>query len=288
MVSDYVMTEHDCAGQRIPPESVGMGAYQMDSHNTQRYVTEDGLVQDEGDVQVSPGGPYVISYGSIIPKKAECENLLVPAAVSSSHIAYGSIRMEPVFMILGQSAATGAVFAIEAGSAVQDVPYVKLREQLLKDGQSLDLPKGIKAKIYIPLSKLQGVVVDDADAKYAGDWIRSQGSPQFIEDGYHQDKNEGKGEKTATFIAELKEAGQYEVRITYPESGNRASNVPVAIHHQGGETVVKVNQKENDSKDFGFISLGVFEFKKGAAKVVISNKGTKGYVIVDAVQWLKE
>lgn len=266
MVGAYVTTELDCRRVRVAKDSVGIGSYQMDSHNTQRYVTEDGLVQDEGDVQVSPGGPYVISYGSIIPKKAECENLLVPAAVSSSHIAYGSIRMEPVFMILGQSAATGAVFAIEAGSAVQDVPYAKLREQLLKDGQSLDLPKGIKAKIYIPLAKMKGVVVDDADAEYQGEWIRSQGSPQFIEDGYHQDKNDGKGEKSATFTVELKEAGKYDVRITYPANTNRASNVPVTIHHQGGQTTVEVNQKVNESKEFGFISLGVLNSEKERAR----------------------
>ncbi len=288
MVGTYVTTELDCRRVRVAKDSVGIGSYQMDSHNTQRYVTEDGLVQDEGDVQVSPGGPYVISYGSIIPKKDECENLLVPAAVSSSHIAYGSIRMEPVFMILGQSAATGAVFAIDAGSAVQDVPYAKLREQLLKDGQFLDLPEGLKAKIYIPLAKMKGVVADDAAAKYEGEWIRSQGSPQFIEEGYHQDKNEGKGEKSATFTVELKEAGKYDVRITYPANTNRASNVPVTIHHQAGVTTVKVNQKVNESKDFGFVSLGIFEFEKGATKVVISNKDTNGYVIVDAVQWLKK
>ncbi|MFK5920747.1 MAG: FAD-dependent oxidoreductase [Verrucomicrobiota bacterium] len=288
MVGAYVTTELDCRRVRVAKDSVGIGSYQMDSHNTQRYVTADGLVQDEGDVQVSPGGPYVISYGSIVPKKAECENLLAPAAVSSSHIAYGSIRMEPVFMILGQSAATGAVFAIEGTSVVQDVPYAKLREQLVKDGQFVDLPKGLKAKIFIPLSKLEGIVVDDSEVEYEGDWIVSKGSPQYIERGYHQDKNEGKGEKRATFSSQLKEAGTYQVSITYPASGNRASNVPVTIYHKGGQTTVKVNQKVNEAKPFGLLSLGVFEFKKGEAKVVVSNKGTDGYVIIDAVQWLKK
>ena len=99
-------------------------------------------VRNEGDIQVNPGGPYPISYGAIIPKKAECENLLVPVAVSSSHIAYGSIRMEPVFMILGQSAATAAVLAIDGELAVQDVPYDKLKARLLADGQVLSFDGG--------------------------------------------------------------------------------------------------------------------------------------------------
>jgi hypothetical protein len=94
-------------------------------------------VQNEGDIGVSTGGPYEIAYGSLVPKRGQADNLLVPVCVSSSHIAFGSIRMEPVFMILGQSAATAAVMAIDAGIAVQDVPYARLRERLLKDGQIL-------------------------------------------------------------------------------------------------------------------------------------------------------
>ena len=138
MVGDYVMTEHDCYRARVAPDPVGMGSYNLDSHNVQRYVTPEGYVQNEGNIEVSPGGPYLISYRSIIPKRGEVENLLVPVAVSSSHIAFGSIRMEPVFMILGQSAATAAVFALEDDVAVQDVDYTRLRQRLLEDGQVLE------------------------------------------------------------------------------------------------------------------------------------------------------
>jgi hypothetical protein len=107
----------------------------------QRYITPEGYVQNEGDIGVSTGGPYEIAYGSLVPKRGQVQNLLVPVCVSSSHIAFGSIRMEPVFMILGQSAATAAVMAIEAKIAVQDVPYAKLKERLLRDGQILSMPK---------------------------------------------------------------------------------------------------------------------------------------------------
>ena len=131
------MTEHEVLGARPAKNSVGMGSYTLDSHNTQRYIKEDGYVQNEGDIGVKAEQPYRIGYGSIIPKKAECENLLVPVCVSSSHIAFGSIRMEPVFMILGQSAATAAVQAISENKAVQDINYSKLKKQLLKDKQRL-------------------------------------------------------------------------------------------------------------------------------------------------------
>ncbi|MHA4742522.1 FAD-dependent oxidoreductase [Dyadobacter sp. MSC1_007] len=139
MLGHSVMTENETLGKKAVEQSVGMGSYSLDAHNAQRYVKEDGFVQNEGDIGVHPKNPYGISYGSIIPKKADCENLLVPVCVSASHIAYGSIRMEPVFMILGQSAATAAVQAIDRKVAVQDVDYAKLKEQLLKDKQKLEL-----------------------------------------------------------------------------------------------------------------------------------------------------
>jgi hypothetical protein len=137
MIGPYVMTEHNCRGTKIAEDSVGMGAYGMDSHNCQRYVTAEGHVQNEGDVQVHGFKPYPISYRAIVPKAQECDNLLVPVCVSSSHIAYGSIRMEPVFMILGQSAATAAGLAIDEDVAVQDVGYRRLEVRLRAGGQVL-------------------------------------------------------------------------------------------------------------------------------------------------------
>jgi hypothetical protein len=141
MIGAYVMTENELLKKRATPDSVGMGSYGIDSHNIQRYIIgsgKDAYVQNEGDIGVSTNGPYKIAYGSLVPKKGQADNLLVPVAVSSSHIAFGSIRMEPVFMILGQSAATAAVLAIEGKTSVQDVPYAKLRERLLQDKQVLE------------------------------------------------------------------------------------------------------------------------------------------------------
>ena len=142
MVSDLVVNENHLRLNDPTHRSVGMGSYNMDSHNVHRHIEYDdegkAHVRTEGDVQVHPGAPYPIDYGAIIPKKQECENLLVPVAVSSSHIAFGSIRMEPVFMILGQSATTAAIMSLETNQAVQDISYQELKEQLEKDGQILE------------------------------------------------------------------------------------------------------------------------------------------------------
>ncbi|MDK2852833.1 MAG: hypothetical protein PWQ38_1098 [Proteiniphilum sp.] len=139
MTGTYVTTENEVLGKVNVQDPVGMGSYAMDSHNVQRYVTDQGYVQNEGDVGVHPEKPYKISYGSIIPKKEECTNLLVPVCVSSSHIAYGSIRMEPVFMILGQSAAAAACLAIDGKKAVQEIGYTQLKEKLLDEKQVLEI-----------------------------------------------------------------------------------------------------------------------------------------------------
>lgn len=139
MTGAYVMTEHDCMDTKETPQSVGMGSYTLDSHNVQRYIKPDGFVQNEGDIGVHPPEPYEISYGSLIPKKEQCENLLVPICLSASHIAFGSIRMEPVFMVLGQSAAAAAALANQQGIAVQDVKYEELRKRLLEDKQVLEI-----------------------------------------------------------------------------------------------------------------------------------------------------
>jgi hypothetical protein len=140
MVSDYVMTQHNCQGRVHASDSVGLAAYTMDSHNVQRYVDQKGQVRNEGDVQVGGFSPYPISYRSLVPKQAECSNLLVPICLSATHIAYGSIRMEPVFMVLGQSAATAACLSIDRDQPVQDLDYQSLRQQLLADRQILDWP----------------------------------------------------------------------------------------------------------------------------------------------------
>ncbi|WP_437191794.1 FAD-dependent oxidoreductase [Planctomicrobium sp. SH527] len=281
LLGEYVMTEKDCQDLVETPKSIGMGSYSMDSHNTQRYVTAEGFVQNEGDVQERAKRPYEISYGSITPKRDECQNLLVPVCVSSSHIAYGSIRMEPVFMILGQSATTAAVIAMENKLAVQDVPYESLRARLLQDGQVLELVNQNDEL----RKKLTGVVVDDLDAKFTGTWNDSGSISPHFGDGYRHDTNMNKGSCTALFEAALP-PGQYEVRFAYAATaGSRATNVPVKIRHAGGETTVKVNQTKQPPMGEFDLSLGVFTFDK-TGSVLISNEGTDNIVVVDTIRFV--
>jgi hypothetical protein len=136
MISDFVMNQNHCMRKEPVPEAIGLAAYTMDSHAVQRYVHK-GMLKNEGDVQQRIRGAYPVSYRAIVPRKGECQNLLVPWCLSASHMAFGSIRMEPVFMILSQSAATAAVIAIDKGVSVQAVPYEDLRKQLLAHDQRL-------------------------------------------------------------------------------------------------------------------------------------------------------
>jgi len=139
LISDYVMTQRHCEGLEVAEDPVGLGAYGMDSHQVQRYVDANGFVQNEGNVEASIPGPYPISYRSIVPKIDECNNLMIPVCVSATHIAYGSIRMEPVFMVLGQSAATAACLAIDRGVEIQGISYQELKSRLLDDNQILQV-----------------------------------------------------------------------------------------------------------------------------------------------------
>ena len=136
MISNIVMNEKECRRFHVVEDSIGLAAYRMDSHNCRRIVI-DGRCVNEGNVEVAPAAPYPISYRAITPKPHECGNLLVPVCLSASHIAFGSIRMEPVFMVLGQSAATAAALAAESGVTVQNLDYQKLRERLVADNQVL-------------------------------------------------------------------------------------------------------------------------------------------------------
>jgi hypothetical protein len=281
MVSDYVMTEKHCMGTVVAEDSIGMGAYTMDSHNCQRIVS-NGMVKNEGDIQRAVPGPYPISYRSIVPKSGECQNLLVPWSLSSTHIAFGSIRMEPVFMILGQSAATAAAFAIDDDVAVQAVSYPKLRAQILSDGQRLTNSGGEDAT---------GVIVDNADAagvSLTGAWTASSAATGYHGADYLHDGGVKDGSCSARFTPDLPDAGTYQVFLRWTAHSNRASNVPVEIRRLGGIVqTMTVNQQVNGSQWF---SLGSYSFASGSSpaegSVTIRNNGVNGYVIADAVRFL--
>ena len=287
MVGAFVMTENELTKKKPTPDSVGMGSYTIDSHNVRRYVTPEGHVQNEGDIGV-PISPYSIAYGALVPKRGEIANLFAPVACSATHIAYGSIRMEPVFMILGQSAATAAVLAIDGDLAVQDVPYAALRARLLADGQVLEhassheTPKGHgSAK---PAAALPGVTVDDDEAVLTGEWKQSSANGGFIGSGYRHDDKGAAGAASAAFIGKLPAAGAYAVSLTVVPNTNRSRDALVRIEHAEGVAELRADLTGKGAQD-GLLTLGTFRFPAGPAKVTVSNAGAKGYVLVDAVNW---
>jgi len=286
MIGEFVITENHVTRRLVTPRSIGMGSYNMDSHHVQRYVDADGFVRNEGDVQVSPGGPYPIDYGAIVPQRGECTNLFVLCALSASHIAYGSIRMEPVFMILGHSAADAAALALARKQAVQDVDYTTLAAQLRSEGQVLHF-EGSQQRpdAVIDPSQSPGIVVDDREAERSGNWIPSTATPGYVGVGYHHDGNTGTTAlATATFTAKLPHAGFYDLRAYYPAHPNRASNATVRVHALALQTI-QFSMKETDPGR-PYRSLGSFYFNPGEAKVVVSNEDADGYVVIDAIEWI--
>jgi len=284
MVGHQVTTQQHCQGETEAKKSIGLAAYTMDSHNVQRYVDPQGYVKNEGDVQVGGFSPYPIDYGSIVPKKDQCSNLLVPVCLSASHIAFGSIRMEPVFMVLGQSAATAAVQAIESNVAIQDIDYDRLRKRLLADHQVL-VWTGPKTKPTVGTdpNSFEGIVQDDNLIQCDGFDRFSRSGASYVGAGYRHDDNTAKGQQLARFKPQVPKAGRYIVRLAWTPNANRATNVPVTVYHTTGETTVKINQKKKPSNG-NFGTLGTYTFEVGEAKIEISNAGTDGYVIADAVQ----
>jgi len=284
MVGSQVMTQHHCQGRVEAKKPIGLAAYTMDSHHVQRYVDAQGFVKNEGDVQVGGFSPYPIDYGAILPKRDQCTNLLVPVCLSASHIAFGSIRMEPVFMVLGQSAATAAVQAIESEAAIQELDYHELRKRLLADqqvlvwmGRKTKPPQGIDPNLFA------GIVQDDSQIECEGFDRISRSAASFVGVGYRHDSNTAKGRQSALFRLQVAKAGRYVARLAWTAHRNRATNVPVTVHHAAGQTTVMLNQQLKPSEG-NFGTLGTYDFEAGEVKIEVCNTGTDGYVVVDGVQ----
>ncbi len=294
MVSDLVLTEHHTFGREVAPKPISLGSYGTDIHEIRRIV-KDGVVIREGKVAGGRGGfgPYKIGYGAIVPKRAECENLFATFALSASHSAFASLRMEPVFMVTSQSAATAACLAIDQEVAVQEVDYGKLKTRLLADGQILSWPPPgaaspiAKPRKIVRAGSLPGIVLDDNAADYQGAWATSNAQPSPIGDRYRHDGNKGRGEKSATFTATIPEAGDYEIRLLFTWHENRSSRTKVTVTGTGEEETLRINQRQPAMNDRVPNTLGIFRFEANAkARVTISNEGADGYVIVDGLQIL--
>jgi len=277
MVSDIVMTQAHCERREEVEDGVGMAAYGMDSHNCRRIVV-NGMVKNEGDVQIGLGIPYPISYRAIVPKRTEIKNLLVPVCLSASHIAFGSIRMEPVFMVLGQSAATAAVMAIDAGKAVQDVD-VKALQRNLKENPLAD---GSSPEILVDNDHPEWVEV-------SGNWSTGRG-------GYGKNHFSMNARPDATefvkYTPEIKEEGEYEIFMYFANFQRLTGKISIRV--QNGSLVRDVSIKTDEIRELGlpsgdWVSLGKYKVTRGKnCSVTVLGRGDGKHVVADALIWLPQ
>lgn len=281
MVSDLVLTEDHTFGREIAPKSISLGSYGTDAHEIRRIV-KDGVVTREGKIAGGRGGfgPYQIGYDAIVPKLEECENLLVTFALSASHSAFASIRMEPPFMVTSQSAAVAASLAIDGDSSVQAVDYDLLKKQLLKDGQILESIEKSEPRV-----KLNGIVIDDADAKFVGEWVTSNATGSLSGTSYHHDSGNERGKKSVSFSHRVESTGRYDIRLLYSPHENRVSNVKVALQIGDEKHDLTQNQRLPRIINGQPRSLGVFTIQQGIViDLTLFNQGADGIVSVDGLQ----
>ena len=277
MVGQYVMTQANCESKEVVKDGVGMAAYGMDSHNCQRIVV-NGMVKNEGNVEVHGFGPYPVSYGSIVPKEIECANLLVPVCLSATHIAYGSIRMEPVFMVLAQSAAVAAVMAIDKKTTVQKVDVTSLQQKLLVD----PLCNGSTPEILIDNDNSKHV-------KISGEWRVAKGGygPSFL-------TNDGvsKSTQSITFTPDIPANKAYNIFVYFPKVVGLSKEMSLAVSY--GKQVKNITVKESDIVVEGqtsgeWYNLGKYNLTRGTdTHVDISTKGSSGIVVADAVLFVPD
>ena len=274
MVGSYVMHQANCVGAEVVKDGVGMAAYGMDSHNCQRLVVE-GQVKNEGNVEVGVFGPYPIAYGSIVPKAAQCGNLFVPVCLSATHIAYGSIRMEPVFMVLGQSSAAAAAMAIDARTDIQNIDITKLQQQL----KSNPLADG----------KIMDILVDNDDTQHVthtGTWVtETKGGygPSFLQ----ANVTAATAESTVRFTPDIPKNGSYTAYLYIPKVKTLSSQSKVTVFDGKNkkEVVIKASDVVVEGQTSGeWVSLGTYTLPKGTtASVELSTRQADGTVVADAV-----
>ena len=293
MVGSFVTTQKDLQIERFKEDSIGMGSYNSDSHNVQRFAVtasplwEAGIpsVINEGDMQVGVR-PYDMSYRSFVPQPSECTNLLVGCTFSASHVAYSSMRMEPQYMIIGQAAGVAASMAIRGNTSVQAIDITSLQDTLKAQHAILHIEDTIAD--FIALRKLSGIVMDTETAELVGNWRESGDMQPYVGYGYVHDSQVGDPATYIRYRVTLPEAGRYEVRVSYSPHSNRATNALYVVHHKDGATEHRINQRKKAGELAPFVSLGIYEFDGGNSGYVdlISTADAGGYVIGDAAQWL--
>lgn len=278
MIGEMVMTQHHCQGKETIADPIAKAAYTMDSHNCDRHVV-NGMVKNEGNVEEGGFPPYPISYRAIVPKRNEISNLLVPVCMSASHIAYGSIRMEPVFMVMSQSAAIAACQAVDKGIAVQDVDAAAVFSELNNN------PLGDRS--------VPEILVDDNDRdriRITGDWSINYDTYSGYASGFLEDNSKGLVDKSVRFIPQVKVAGEYQVYVYFPKLDHGSTNTTFSVFN--GDAAIEKIISQSDIKVEGqtrgeWVFLGKYQLPKGEqAYVEVSNKGADNVIAADAVLFI--
>lgn len=282
MVSDYVLQQQDAQSLRAAPDSISLASYTLDCHPA-AHLAVNGVAIWEGSIGTSVPYPYPVSYRSIVPKVGQCQNLFCTFALSASHVGFASVRMEPVFMMTSQSAGTAAAFAIDDNVPVQSVNYQKLAAQLIADGQILkwgSVQSVDTNGIVMTVSTTPGVTVGGAWTTGAnnGGWPLPNGP-------YWHEGNSGKGTKFVRFNPTITTNGYYDVYVWWVYDPNRANNTPMRVASDSATNVVFINQQVNCTNWVKVASSNYFSIGTSSS-VTISNAGTTGYVIANAVRWM--
>lgn len=296
MIGEHVVSQKDIVEQQTKDDAVIVSSFPIDSHDCQRVALKDGVI-NEGTIvpvrmpQRKHGYPYQVPYRSLTPKATECDNLLVPVALSATHVAYCSIRVEPTWMILGQSAGIAASLSAKQKLAVQKLPYPALRERLLAQKQVLDLPvlpklpPESKSAMSIDPKTLPGIVLDDTQAELKGSWSTSSNFKPHIGTGYVHDDRRGDGQSFAVFKFKAPRSGRYDLRIAYSPHETRAKNVPVSITSGANTQTITLDETKPLSPGDTFRGAGTIELDASIeTTITVSNQATDGFVIVDALQ----
>ena len=278
MISSFVITQYQVNQQNADDKaqfSVGLGSYTMDSHHIKRYVNNKGYVKNEGNFGAAVSRPYPIDYRSIVPKRTECANLLVPVCLSASHVALGSIRMEPVYMILGQSAGAAACLSIDKNTAVQDLEYSLLKDVLKEAGQILAYP---------PETNPDSTILDNTDSRYTGTWKSSTFVSGFYGKDYVFCDPAPFGTHTVTWLFNITVSGRYEIAAIWNSmEGYRTDNAKFTISSNGQQWNIYVNQLQNGGK---FNALDTLDLTPGELEVKLTSS-PNGIVIADAVRYTR-
>lgn len=293
----YVISQKDILDSPDKDDPIAISSFPIDSHDCQRIALKGGGVINEGTIfpvrRTNPkqGYAYHVPYRSILPRPEQCDNLLVPVALSSTHVGISSLRIEGAWMIIGEAAGVAAAFAASKDMAVQDLPYPQLRKRLLAQGQVLELPEVIElppAPESIGVKLLPGIVLDDAHAKLTGNWSRSTNFKPHIGSGYVFSGNrdtKGDGNSTATFRFKAPKSGRYQLLMAYSAHETRAKNVPVTVSSGPHEKSFVVDQTHPLPTGSHFRPLDTINLQTDVETVIeITNTDTSGFVILDALQ----